>query len=44
MVRNIEMLDQHPDMVTAFWDGKSPGTKFMIEECIKRQINFRVYF
>lgn len=44
ILRNIEMLDLKPDLVVAFWDGVSPGTKFMIDESLKRRIDLRVYF
>jgi len=33
--RNRVMLDLSPDVVLAFWDGKSPGTKGCIEEAIR---------
>lgn len=29
-IRNQQMLDQHPDLVLAFWDGQSPGTRDML--------------
>lgn len=30
-IRNRQMLDEgKPDLVVAFWDGKSPGTQMMI--------------
>ena len=44
IIRNIEMLDHIPDKVIAFWDGKSPGTKHMIEQSLKRKINLEVIF
>jgi hypothetical protein len=44
MVRNLEMLDQRPKLVIAFWDGESPGTRFMINTALKRNINLRVFF
>lgn len=35
-IRNKQMLDEgKPDMVIAFWDGKSPGTKNMIDQATK---------
>lgn len=37
-VRNIEMLDQQPDLVIAFWDGVSKGTKHTIDEAVRRGI------
>lgn len=32
--RNLEIMD-YADMVIAFWDGKSRGTRFVIENCEK---------
>ncbi len=32
--RNIEIID-YADMVIAFWDGKSRGTRFVIKSCEK---------
>ena len=39
--RNIEILER-ADKVLAFWDGKSRGTKFVIDECVKRGIPIRI--
>lgn len=38
--RNITII-QNSDMVLAFWDGKSHGTKFVIDKCgeMGREIN-----
>lgn len=33
--RNVEIIE-YSDKVIAFWDGKSRGTKFVIDECKKR--------
>ena len=44
MKRNLEMLDQMPHWIVAFWDGKSPDTKMMIETALKRQMNIQVVF
>lgn len=38
MIRNIEMLDQKPDLVLAFWDGASTGTGHTVAEAGKRGI------
>lgn len=38
IMRNLEMLDQKPDAVIAFWNGKSPGTKHTITEAERRGI------
>ena len=32
--RNIQIVE-YSDMVVAFWDGKSKGTKFVIDNCNK---------
>jgi len=42
VVRNLVMLAQHPDLVLAFWDGESPGTKHMITAARKRGIPVEV--
>lgn len=39
--RNIEILER-ADMVLAFWDGKSRGTKFVIDECAKRGVSLQI--
>ena len=33
--RNIQIID-YSDQVIAFWDGKSRGTKFVIDKCRKK--------
>lgn len=38
IVRNLQMLDEAPDLVIAFWDGKSPGTKHTTDEARRRGI------
>jgi len=40
--RNITIIE-HADLVLAFWDGKSRGTRFVIESCKKRNIPLRVF-
>ncbi len=35
LVRNDQIIN-HADMVLAFWDGESHGTKYVIGECLKR--------
>lgn len=40
--RNLLMLDQRPDVVLAFWDGRSAGTKHCIEAAIERGIPVEV--
>lgn len=41
MLRNIEMAE-YADALIAFWDGKSAGTKHMIEEAKARGLKVRV--
>lgn len=33
--RNLQIID-YADLVLAFWDGKSRGTKYVIENCKKK--------
>lgn len=40
--RNITIIE-YADLVLAFWDGKSRGTKFVIESCKERSIPLRVF-
>ncbi len=40
--RNIRMLDSTPDLVLAFWDGQSRGTRHTISEARRRNITVRV--
>lgn len=40
--RNISIIE-NADYVLAFWDGKSHGTKSVIDACIKREISHAVY-
>ncbi|NLZ45751.1 MAG: DUF2493 domain-containing protein [Clostridiales bacterium] len=39
--RNITIL-KNTDYVLAFWDGKSRGTRYVIENCIKLGLPFKV--
>ena len=39
--RNITIIE-NSDMVLAFWDGKSHGTKFVIDECKKRGVPVKI--
>jgi hypothetical protein len=43
VVRNLEMLAKRPDLVLAFWDGSSRGTKHTIDEARKRGIPVEVH-
>jgi len=40
--RNITIIE-YSDIVLAFWDGKSKGTKFVIDNCRKLGVEVRVY-
>lgn len=39
--RNIQII-RYADTVLAFWDGKSHGTKFVVDNCRKEHIPIRV--
>ena len=40
--RNIQIID-YADLVVAFWDGASHGTKFGIDNCKRRGIPVKVF-
>lgn len=40
--RNITIIE-NADLILAFWDGVSRGTKFVIDNCKKRDIPIKVY-
>jgi len=40
--RNLLIID-YADIVLAFWDGKSRGTKYVIDNCNKRNVKVVVY-
>lgn len=40
--RNITIIE-YADFVLAFWDGRSRGTKYVIDNCKKRNIPVAVY-
>lgn len=40
--RNISIIE-YADIVLAFWDGKSRGTKFVIDNCYRLGVEVRVY-
>lgn len=40
--RTDALLDEAPDLVLAFWDGRSPGTGYTIREAEKRGIPVEV--
>lgn len=40
--RNVTIIE-NVDLVMAFWDGRSRGTKFVIDNCKKRNIPVRIF-
>lgn len=40
--RNLQIIG-YSDIVLAFWDGRSRGTKFVIDNCRKMNVEVRVY-
>ena len=40
--RNLEII-QYADMVIAFWDGKSHGTKFVIDNCRRMGKEIKIF-
>jgi len=40
--RNITIIE-YADLVLAFWDGKSHGTKFVIDNCKERGVPIKVF-
>ena len=40
--RNITIIE-YSELVLAFWDGKSSGTRFVIEQCRSRGIPVRIF-
>lgn len=40
--RNITIIE-NADLVLAFWDGTSKGTKYVIDQCRKRNIPIKVF-
>ena len=40
--RNITIIE-HADLVLAFWDGRSHGTKFVIDRCRERGVPVKIY-
>ena len=43
-IRNQEMIDMKPDLVVAFWDGVSNGTKDTISRAKRRKINTLIIY
>ncbi len=42
LIRNIEII-KYADLVLAFWDGTSHGTKYTIENCKKLGVPVKVF-
>lgn len=42
LLRNLEIID-YADVVLAFWDGVSKGTKFVIDNCKKKNVPIRIF-
>jgi len=40
--RNIDIME-YADLVLAFWDGKSNGTKFVIDNCKRKDIPIKIF-
>ena len=40
--RNLQIID-FADEVIAFWDGMSHGTRFVIENCKRKNVPIKVY-
>lgn len=42
IIRNLQMLDENPALILAFWDGESPGTRHMVSAAQERGIPVEV--
>ena len=40
--RNLQIIE-YADVVLAFWDGKSKGTKFVIDHCREKGVDVNIY-
>ena len=40
--RNLQIIE-YSDIVLAFWDGKSKGTKYVIDNCRKMGVEVKIY-
>lgn len=40
--RNDEIIN-YADIIIAFWDGKSKGTKYVIDKCKQKNIKIEIY-
>ncbi len=41
LLRNLDII-QSADLVLAFWDMQSPGTRYALDQCIKLQVPARL--
>lgn len=44
VIRNAQMLDKGADLVIAFWDGSSPGTKDMMARAKRAGVALEVHY
>ncbi len=42
LLRNLTIID-YSDLVLAFWDGSSHGTRFVVENCKKKNKPFKLF-
>ncbi len=42
LCRNITIIE-HADIVLAFWDGQSNGTRFVIDKCREKGVPVKIY-
>lgn len=42
LLRNLEIIE-YADLVLAFWDGESRGTRFVIENCKKTNTPIKIF-
>ena len=42
LMRNLKIIE-YADLIIAFWDGKSHGTKFVIDNCKKQNKNINIH-
>lgn len=43
LLRNITIVE-YSDLVLAFWDGRSSGTAFVIDQCRKRGVPIKIFY
>ena len=42
LIRNLQIIE-YADLVLAFWDGNSKGTKYVIEQCKKQNKEIKIF-